>query len=339
MGESWRERKIRVPTSEQEALPWWKAIFNALAERSIEFYPQLVRNGIPTSLTSGQVLGEAALAAAEWPDDLGNAAKEDIEAAAERAQESLDEVKGLTEYQDQKAFRLLTVTTFLSALGGVLFGRFADAYPLRPLLDSPDDRLILLIPAYAAFALFALSAVCGALVTFHATRTRFKYPEINSPEKQEQDSKSLLFYEPIIRVSPGAWSKGFVQSKGSPNPGLRKDLTRRYLANCIAEAYLIAAKAADKLRYLHAAQLLLSFGNKCLLAFLILAGASSFMKSTKPETGPQAVTLQPLSAPVPVAVHSLPSPTVSPAPPAPATSPEPAGRVSKAEQGKGPDGR
>src|SRR5262245_729860 len=36
-----------------------------------------------------------------------------------RARESLDEVKALTEYEDQKATRLLTIVTIFSALAGL----------------------------------------------------------------------------------------------------------------------------------------------------------------------------------------------------------------------------
>ena len=49
----------------------------------------------------------------------------------DRCRESLDEVKQLTEYQDQKATRLLTTIAILGALSGVLFSKFIESYPLR----------------------------------------------------------------------------------------------------------------------------------------------------------------------------------------------------------------
>ena len=48
------------------------------------------------------------------------------------ARESLDEVKALTEYEDQKATRVLTIVTIFVALAGLIFTRVAELYPFRP---------------------------------------------------------------------------------------------------------------------------------------------------------------------------------------------------------------
>jgi hypothetical protein len=56
---------------------------------------------------------------------------ETLDAAVWRGRETLDEVKQLTEYQDEKATRLLTIITFLSAMSGVLFSSFLESYPLH----------------------------------------------------------------------------------------------------------------------------------------------------------------------------------------------------------------
>jgi hypothetical protein len=53
-----------------------------------------------------------------------------------QARESLDEVKALTECEDQKATRLLTIVTIFVALAGFIFTRLADLYPYRaPIRD------------------------------------------------------------------------------------------------------------------------------------------------------------------------------------------------------------
>src|SRR3546814_80783 len=59
--------------------------------------------------------------------------------AVKAGRETLDEVKSLTEYQDQKATRLLTIITFLSALSSILFARFVASHPLHA--DRKSTRL------------------------------------------------------------------------------------------------------------------------------------------------------------------------------------------------------
>src|SRR3546814_8265081 len=51
--------------------------------------------------------------------------------AVKAGRETLDEVKSLTEYQDQKANRILTNIKFLSALSSILFARLVASHPLR----------------------------------------------------------------------------------------------------------------------------------------------------------------------------------------------------------------
>src|SRR5690606_29402250 len=99
-----------------------------------------------------------------------------LDKAIELARASLNEAKQQTEYQDQKATRLLTVTTFLTALAGAFFATFSGDYPLHTLGSVSGQPFYLLLATYLAFVMFVVSALAGALVTFHATRTRFKYP-------------------------------------------------------------------------------------------------------------------------------------------------------------------
>lgn len=191
-----------------------------------------------------------------------------LDDAIDLAKASLSEVKAQTEYQDQKATRLLTVTTFLSALSGALFARFSANYPLT-LVDRLDTGWrFALIGAYLTFVLFVLAAVGGALVTFHATRTRFKYSKEATAKRQVEPTGSFLFFREIIRVSPEGWAKSFVEVKQS-RPVLRSRLKEEYFKNYVMESYLVAAKTADKLRYLGPAQSLLAWALRCLLLFVI----------------------------------------------------------------------
>lgn len=118
----------------------------------------------------------------------------DLAEGLARGRETLDEVKTLTEYQDQKATRLLTIITFLSALSGILFARFVASYPLRPTLEqfgAVSVEWSLIVATYALFGVFAFLAICGALITFHATRTQFRYPDVQGSSIPR--TKSYLF--------------------------------------------------------------------------------------------------------------------------------------------------
>jgi hypothetical protein len=192
-----------------------------------------------------------------------------LDDAIDLAKASLDEVKAQTEYQDQKATRLLTVTTFLSALSGALFASFSGNYPLRMADGLSVGWQAALYGAYGTFVLFVLAAVAGALVTFHATRTRFKYSKEATAKRQAGPTRSFLFFREMIGVSPQGWADSFVVAKDG-KALLRPYLKEEYFKNYVAEAYLIAAKTADKLRYLGPAQSLLAWALRCLLVFVIL---------------------------------------------------------------------
>ena len=159
-----------------------------------------------------------------------------------------------------------------------------------------------------AFVLFALG---GALVTFHATRTRFKYPATATVAKQAGPTKSFLFFREIIGVTPAGWADSFVTvatvADGKPAAVLRADLKIEYLKNYVGEAYLIAAKTADKLRYLQPAQSLLAWALRCLLLYIVLLTLTQAMvKPTKP--APAAIKVEVVTAPQPLAVRVVPPP-------------------------------
>jgi hypothetical protein len=175
--------------------------------------------------------------------------------------------------------------------------------------------------AYAAFALFLLSALCGALVTFHATRTRFKYESIGEPASECGAPKSRIFYVPMLRVRPRAWVKSFQAdenpAKPHARPALHDKLQHRYLSDLVGEAYLVASKTADKLRYLEPAQSLLAWSLRFLFIWLIvLALVGAFV--AKQPAKPTSVML--VGAPVTTPTKVIDTLTVSPpeAPPAPA---------------------
>ena len=306
----------------------WGAVWGAFWGRDLSYFPRVVAGKTECTLDSGAVLAEAATAT-EGLGDLGpvptgaagsDAAKPSpvLEAALALGRESLDEVKEQTEYQDQKALRLLTITTFLSAFSGVLVVRFSDAFPIAPLLKATDARLWPVGLSYLLFAAFVLCAVAGALVVFHATRTRFRYPSTDAPEG---DAGSYLFVRGILASRPSAWAAKFVEAADERNGRQpRADLQVRYLETYIAETYLIAAKAADKLRYLEPAQDILAFAMRCLLLWLLVTGVVALtVPSTRPPVAPTPLTVH-LDAPTPTVVRIL-----EPAPPASRSAGQPSG--------------
>jgi len=234
-----------------------------------------------------------------------------LDDAIDLAKASLAEVKAQTEYQDGKATRLLTITTFLTALAGAFFTSFASDYPLRTLTDQSGWIYGMVLSTHLAFLAFVLFALAGALVTFHATRTRFKYPALATVGSQVGPAKSFLFFREIIGVTPTGWANSFVtvaqSADGKPVAKLRSDLKIEYLKNYVTEGYLIAAKTTDKLRYLQPAQSLLASSLRCLLIYVVLLSVTySTIQPTKGK--PVASKVELVKAPKPLDVRVVPPP-------------------------------
>ena len=292
---------------------WWPAAtLFSLINRSVDFYPRLSRNKKSVGLKSPEIISEMVMAMRDW--DKLDTSGTDIDDAIELAKASLSEAKAQTEYQDQKATRLLTVTTFLSALSGAFFASFSTNYPLRMVESLSGGWRFALIGAYLTFLLFVLSALSGALVTFHATRTRFKYPATATAQSQMGPTKSYLFFREMIAVTPKGWADSFVtvsDDGGAKKAVLHHQLKLGNFQNYITEAYLIAAKTADKLRYLEPAQSLLAWALRFLLLFVILIALIQAQLSPTPTRVTPMELLT--SRPTPVVVQPPTMPPDAPA--------------------------
>ena len=253
-----------------EELGTWRAAWDALRGRPLDHFPRAERSGSTRALSDSEVLGPAAAAFSGLTDDDPG-----LDRALALAAASLKEVKDQTEYQDVKATRLLTVITFLGAFGAVLFGRYFDNVRPGVLLDAVSARddfwplvpPLLAIISYVIFVFFLLCATLGALVTFHATRTRFRY----ALSAQRKEVRSFLFFKPITETDPDAWGRSFLTEDGR---AIAPDLRKRYLQHYVAETALVAAKVADKVRYLAPAQRLLGRAIIALLIWMITALAT-----------------------------------------------------------------
>lgn len=285
-------------TPEPEPLGRFEAISDALRSRTIDFYPKILVDGTTKLLTSHQIIEEFARASEHWAELEDDDALDD---ALKLARESLDEVKSQTEYQDQKATRLLTVTTFVTALSAALFARLADGYPFDKIMDQQWWMTAIVGAAYLLFGTFLMYSLFGALVTFHATRTRFKYKRHSHVSAESGPAPSRLFYQGIVKVRPSVWGLDFVGPKPAGTDKLRINpaLKANYLADMVGETYLIACKTADKLRYLDPAQRLLATALKCLIVWILLLAALAILPHEK-VTQPTTVKLVPLDAPIDV---------------------------------------
>jgi hypothetical protein len=180
----------------------------------------------------------------------------------DRAKDSLEEAKKQTEYQDAKAGRLLTIVAFLTAAVGTVFGKFIDLYPLHNDAALVSWTSLFVGATYLLFGIYLLLVAAGALVTFHAMSTRFIWPPGGGNLADKDDIVSVLFYQSIVRTKPEAWGKLFA--------GDQATLMRTYYKNYATEAYLVATKVADKLRYLDPGQRLLNISIRVLLCVFLL---------------------------------------------------------------------
>ncbi|WP_338638368.1 hypothetical protein [Burkholderia pyrrocinia] len=254
---------------EKKNLSMLGAVMHAFLGREVAYYPR--QEGI--SVEAGVYLKEIEDALKPL-DEMAHI----DERYLDRAKDSLAEVKNLTEYQDQKSARLLTIIAFLTAAAGALFAKFIDAYPLRQLFEVSWVYGVPVAIVYLAFGLFIVFVAFGALVSFHATQTRFVWPEIKavrqggakdvdrSDEAIFDEALSHLFFKSIIRTKPDGWANSFVKKVASDNG--ENSLTVRYYKNYISESYLVAAKCGDKLRYLQPAQKLLQCSIRLLIVWL-----------------------------------------------------------------------
>ena len=272
------------------------AIWNAFLGTSISFFPRSLvgQNGKTQRIDESIIMQEIStvLSKLDADDDA------DIQAYLQRGRESLDEVKALTEYQDQKATNLLTIIAFLTALAGALFTKFVDIYPFHATRVGYGSLwgLSLVAISYLLFAFFILCAISGALVIFHATRTLFKYPKPHALEQigSGNRTRSYLFVKGIVDTTPTLWAASFIRSDEFVRDGVKEEATHidpalqlSYFKNYVSESYLVACKVADKIRYLQPGQTILLISIRALLLWVVFMGATwVFVNPVQPASLP-----------------------------------------------------
>lgn len=226
------------------------------------------------------------------------------------AKASLTEVKALTEYEDGKISRLLTIIAFLSAVVGAVFTRFATDYPWPGLwMPATNCLSVLTIATYLAFFAYVLLVTASVLVILGAVKPQFNLPKSWTNSAREGLPSSMLFYARIVDVTAPSWGEAFVKL-GTGNG----DDLKAYYAKCyIAETYLVAGKVADKLRVLSPGVGALRAAMGILLLFFLLFGANViFVRSPQVVGGQRAST--------PTTLEATVSPHAPDAPPRPSTA-------------------
>lgn len=246
-----------------------KALVGSFFGRDLSYYPR--REKTAEKIESKEMLEEIRKSLDGFDFDASELAKTaDPKLLLDRAKDSLEEAKKQTEYQDAKAGRLLTIVAFLTAAVGTVFGKFIDLYPLHNGAAPVSETSLWVTATYLLFGIYLLLVAAGALVMFHAMSTRFVWPPGGSNLADKDEVVSVLFFQSIIRTKPEAWGKLFAGDKA--------ELMRAYYKNYATEAYLIANKVADKLRYLDPGQRLLNLSIRVLLClFLLIALTFTFV--------------------------------------------------------------
>lgn len=193
----------------------------------------------PTKEERGRAIDELVTRLNNWsiPEDA-------VDRVHDAARASLNEVKALTEYEDGKVSRLLTIIAFLSAVVGAVFTRFAAdyAWPAIARFSWSEDWL-LPAAAYLSFFLYILLVTWSVLKVLGGVRPTFNVPATWIGPGKAGLPPSMTFYRGILDVSAPKWGEAFEQLTGSEALDLK-----RYYAKCyVTEAYLVAEKVADKL--------------------------------------------------------------------------------------------
>lgn len=201
---------------------------------------------------------------------------------------SLNEVEALTEYEDGKVSRLLTVITFLSAVVAAVFTRFAADYSLPPVLHPVCSAAwILPMATYVSFLGYVLLVTFAVWSAIGAVRPKFVIPETWRNATGKEGPTSMIFYKGILDTNPVEWGRTFEDQAARDKAD---KLKATYAKNYIAEAYLVAQKVAEKLESLKPGIAALRIALGLLMVFLAAYAATiASVDPTRPAAAPPAV--------------------------------------------------
>lgn len=221
--------------------------------------------------------------------DAWKPAEKDLEDLYEISSRSLEEVKALTEYEDQKAQRILAAIAFLAALAGAALSTLQKVTPWSENLDG------IAILIYGLFAIYAVMVTVGASIVLYAVKPRFNIPK-NWKSGSNGSPKSRLFFEKITELDKSAWELSFANTEVS-------ELKIAYIKDFIRESHLVAEKIRHKMGPLTLGISLLEKSTWLLGVWLIAAALSAFsvagMHPSTPKVdakSPSSLNSQPTSS-------------------------------------------
>lgn len=215
--------------------------------------------------------------------DSWNIPNDAVDRAHDAARASLNEVKALTEYEDGKVGRILTVIAFLSAVVGAVFTRLATDYQL-PRVSNFSNSTDWWLPAitYMSFFMYLILVTISVLIVIWAIRPTFNVPKTWSGSASSNRPSSMIFYYGMLDVTAPSWAESFQGLTQNDGIELKKYYTKCY----IAESYLVAQKVADKLALVAPGINLLRWAMIVLLLFFILFSSTALLVDANRPTVP-----------------------------------------------------
>lgn len=198
----------------------------------------------------------------------------DLEIYHSLTSRSLDSVIHLTEYEDQKANRILTASAFLSALAGVIFSTLVPKYENGTILLTQHWNF----PVWCYYISFSLYIVClllGSFLVIYALAPRFKNPLAWNENVPGSEPGSLLFFEKLLENRPKTWIEFYSKKTFI-------ELQTKYIKGNIAESYIISQKIRDKLAYLQPG---ISLLNTAVLILIFWFACCMFLINSSPVIG------------------------------------------------------
>jgi hypothetical protein len=207
----------------------------------------------------------------------------DLPTLRELTAKSLDAVTHLTEYEDEKANRILTAMAFISAFAGVLFaaiiGHYSNAY-LQQLKSASHCRFLLVEAGYGIFAIYATVLSVGVGFSLYGMMPRFNLPKAwKSPGSFP---KSFLFFEKINEIAPADWANAFINTASD-------ELTFHHVKNNVLESYLVSGKIPQKLGPLKKASRLYIASTCILVLWVVLTAIAVASIDVFPDTAVSAI--------------------------------------------------
>ena len=175
-----------------------------------------------------RALAEIQAATASWAD-------KDAAEMEPLLRESLESVTHLTEYEDEKASRIMTAMAFVGALVAAV-----HALAFQYVFPRQDAVFVVLNFCLVCFYFFA---VVGSTYVVYGIAPRF-----NLPKHKDVRPRSLLFAREIERVTGTVWAAEFVGRTV-------EQVTAQSARHQLEEIKLIAHKALRKVATLHRASL------------------------------------------------------------------------------------